>query len=156
MAKRERRPAALSSTAVTTRWDAIRSDRIVVPATETFGFVIEPVEDPSAGVRFTWTVPHDLCNAAGNLQGGVVAAFADAALGGAISAHLPEDQYPALAEMKISIFRPAPAGASIEAVGWVVKKGRRLIFAEAEVRDHEGLVIAKASATEVPATAERS
>lgn len=136
-----------------TRWDAIRAGRIRIPANETFGFMIELVDDPAAAVRFSWLVPHDLCNATGNLQGGVVAALADAALGGAIAAHLPEDEYPALAEMKVSIFRPAPAGTRLDATGWVVKKGRRVIFAEAEIRDADGRVIAKASATEVPAPA---
>ena len=69
------------------------------------------------------------------------------------SAYLPEDRYPALAEMKISIFRPAPAGAQLTGTGRVVKPGRRLLFSEAEITDAEGRLIAKASGTAVPADA---
>ena len=82
-----------------------------------------------------------------------MAAFADALLGGAAAAHLPEDQYPALAEMKISIFRPAPAGTKLIGNGTILKKGKRVLFAEAEITNSEGQMIAKASATEIPADA---
>ncbi|MGH2820182.1 MAG: PaaI family thioesterase, partial [Actinomycetota bacterium] len=98
-------------------------------------------------------VPAELCNSAGNLQGGVLAAFADALLGAATSAHLPEDVYPALAEMKISIFRPARRGATLRGDGYVVKPGKRVLFAEAEVTDSDGNLIARASGTEIPAPA---
>jgi uncharacterized protein (TIGR00369 family) len=109
--------------------------------------------DPATEVSFTWEVPPEYCNSAGNLQGGILAAFADTLLGGAMSAQLPVDKYPALAEMKISIFRPAPAGTTITGKGRVLKSGARISFAEAEIYDAGGKLIAKASATEVPADA---
>ena len=123
-----------------------------LPANETLGFRVEDTPDPKASVSLSWEVPAELCNSAGNLQGGVLAAFADALLGGATSAHLPEDRYPALAEMKISIFRPAPAGTRLVGRGYVVKAGKRVLFAEAEVRDSEGSLLARASGTEIPAS----
>lgn len=82
-----------------------------------------------------------------------MAAFADALLGGATAAHLPEEQYPALAEMKISIFRPAPAGTKLIGKGSVLKRGKRVLFAEAEITNSEDKLVAKASATEIPADA---
>lgn len=82
-----------------------------------------------------------------------MAAFADAVLGGAAAAHLPEDQYPALAEMKLSIFRPAPAGTKLIGTGTILKRGKRVLFAEAEITDGDGRLIGKASATEIPADA---
>jgi uncharacterized protein (TIGR00369 family) len=130
----------------------VRAGAVRMPASETLGFRIEPTPDPRDHVSLSWRVPEELCNSAGNLQGGVLAAFADALLGGATSAHLPEDRYPALAEMKISIFRPAPAGAALVGRGYVVKAGARVLFAEAEVHDSDGRLIARASGTEIPAT----
>jgi uncharacterized protein (TIGR00369 family) len=136
-----------------TRWEAGRAGAFEIPAATTFGFVHEKTPDPTDHVAISWTVPSEYCNSAGNLQGGVMAAFADSLLGGATAAHLPEDQYPALAEMKISIFRPAPAGTKLAGRGYIVKKGKRVLFAEAEITDGDGKLIAKASGTEIPAEA---
>lgn len=135
------------------RWDAARAGEFRIPASETLGFEVEPSDDPHESVRLSWVVPEELCNSAGNLQGGVMAAFADAVLGGAAAAHLPEEQYPALAEMKLSIFRPAPAGTKLFGTGTILKRGKRVLFAEAEISDGDGRLIAKASATEIPADA---
>lgn len=135
------------------RWEAARAGAFRIPASETLGFEVHPTATPEEEVTISWVVPEDLCNSAGNLQGGVMAAFADALLGGAAAAHLPEDQYPALAEMKISIFRPAPAGTKLIGKGTVLKRGKRVLFAEAEISDGEGRTVAKASATEIPADA---
>lgn len=136
-----------------TRWEAARAGAFAIPATTTLGFTHEQVADPTDHVVISWVVPAEYCNSAGNLQGGVMAAFADALMGSATAAHLPEEQYPALAEMKISIFRPAPAGTKLTGRGYLVKKGRRVLFAEAEISDGDGKLIAKASGTEIPASA---
>jgi acyl-coenzyme A thioesterase PaaI-like protein len=52
--------------------------------------------------------------------------------------------------MKISIFRPAPAGTRLTGRGYVIKAGKRVLFAEAEITDPDGQPIAKASGTEIP------
>ncbi|CAN5613094.1 hypothetical protein BH24ACT26_BH24ACT26_05300 [soil metagenome] len=122
-----------------------------IPANDNLGFRMEETPDPEAAISLSWTVPEELCNSAGNLQGGVLAAFADALLGGATSAHLPEDTYPALAEMKISIYRPARASSTLSGKGYVVKSGARVLFAEAEITDSDGTLIARATGTEIPA-----
>jgi uncharacterized protein (TIGR00369 family) len=133
-----------------TRWDAIRDGSIDVPANRTLGFEIVEQDDPRDHIAFNWKVPAEYCNSAGNVQGGVLGAFLDALLGSATAAYLPQSYYPALAEMKVSIFRPAPAGARLYGKGWIVKAGKRVLFAEAEVRDDAGELIAKASGTEIP------
>ncbi|MGH2736549.1 MAG: PaaI family thioesterase [Actinomycetota bacterium] len=127
------------------------SGDVALPVNEHMGFAVEPTGDAAEAVAFRWTVPPEYCNSAGNLQGGVLAAFADALLGGATAARLPADTYPALAEMKLSIFRPAPAGTTLTGRGYVIKAGRRVLFAEAEVYDDHDRLIAKASGTEIPA-----
>lgn len=122
-----------------------------IPASDTLGFERRDTGDPSE-VAFTWRVPAELCNSAGNLQGGVLAAFADAVLGGLCATQLPEEMYPALAEMKISFLRPAPAGTTIVGTGRLLKAGKRLMFAEVEVVDEQGRLIAKVSGTELAAS----
>ena len=139
--------------AARTRWEAVAEDAIPLPVNETMGFERVATDDPKQWVSLRWTVPAEYCNTVGNLQGGILAAFADALLGGAAAAHLPEDEYPALAEMKISIFRPAAAGTTLTGTGRILKAGQRVLFAEAEIVDDDGRLIAKASATEIPARA---
>jgi uncharacterized protein (TIGR00369 family) len=84
----------------------------------------------------------------------MLAAFADAVLGAVAASALPEDHYPVLAEMKIQILRPAPAGARLRATGRVVKAGRRVCFTEAEITDTStGKLVAKATGTGLSAPA---
>ena len=134
-----------------TRFDAIVDGSERLPVNDTMGFELQPAPNPQESISFTWTVSSEYCNTTGNVQGGILAAFADAVLGAASAAHLPAARYPALAEMKISIFRPAPAGTELTGTGRVVKPGKRLLFSEAEITDADGKVIARASGTAVPA-----
>lgn len=134
-----------------TRWDALVDGSASFPVNDTMGFALEPTDAPEDGVAFTWTVPPEYCNSAGNLQGGILAAFADAVLGACTTPFFDAEHYPALAEMKISFFRPAPAGTKLRAEGKVLKRGRRLTFVEVDITDNEGRLIAKASGTELPA-----
>lgn len=134
-----------------TRWDAVRDGDVRMPVNETLGFELDRSAD---GVAYDWTVPPEYCHGAGNLQGGMLAAFADAVLGAVASTELPDDHYPVLADMHLSILRPAPAGARLRATGRVVKAGRRVIFTEAEVADTStGRLVAKASGTALSAKA---
>ncbi len=135
-----------------TRWDAYKKGAFTIPANDTFGF--ERVETDDGSVAFRWTVPAEYCNSAGNLQGGVMAAFADAVLGGLCASELASDFYPALAEMKIQFLRPASAGSTIIASGRVLKAGKRLIFVEAEITNEDSELLAKVTGTEIPAPAQ--
>lgn len=139
-----------------TRWDSIAAGRVTFPVNETMGFRLAPAEDPQESISYTWTVPAEYANSEGNLQGGVMAAFIDAVLGTVTTPHLPADRYPTLAEMKVSFFRPAPVGTRITGTGRVVKRGRRVLFAEAEVIDQDGKLLAKASGTEIPSEVTRA
>jgi uncharacterized protein (TIGR00369 family) len=134
-----------------TRLDAYLAGDFTIPANDRFGFAVQPDSDPKQGVTVSWTVPPELCNSAGNLQGGMLGAFADSAMGGACAAHLPADMYPALVEMKISFLRPARSGSTIQARARVIKPGKRLLFVEAEITDDSGELLAKVTGTEVPA-----
>jgi uncharacterized protein (TIGR00369 family) len=136
-----------------TRWDAYRAGEFTIPANDTLGIEIEDTDDPQSGITSHWLVPKSFCNSAGNLQGGVLAAFVDATFGAACAAHIPADHYPALAEMKISFLRPAKADTTIRCLAKVIKPGKRLLFVEAEVRDENDELLAKVSGTEVPAPA---
>ncbi len=131
-----------------TRWQAFLEGDFTIPANDTLGFEHRRSDEPDE-VAFTWKVPPELCNSAGNLQGGVLAAFADAVLGGLCATQIPDTVYPALAEMKISFLRPVPAGTTIVGTGRLLKVGQRVMFAEVEVTDLDDRLIAKISGTEL-------
>ena len=133
-----------------TRWDSIAEGRVSFPVNETMGFELQPADAPHETISYTWTIPEAYSNSEGNLQGGIMAAFIDAVLGTVTTPHLPEDKYPTLAEMKVSFFRPAKVGSTITGTGRVVKRGRRVLFAEVEVTGEDDKLLAKASGTEIP------
>ena len=85
----------------------------------------------------------------GLVHGGVTATIADIVAGFAAYTTLPMDCHVVTAEIKVSYFK-AGVGEKLHAIGYVVKKGRKLNFCEAEIWSVSGDkrdLIAKASTT---------
>lgn len=92
----------------------------------------------------------ELTQQQGLLHGGVITAVADVACGYAALTTVPEGREILTAELKINLLRPV-TGEHITATGTVIKSGRTLVVAEAEVIDTDsGKLAAKALATIVP------
>lgn len=85
-------------------------------------------------------------NPMGGLHGGVLCDLADAAMGVAVASTLSEDEIFTTAQLHINFLRPI-VEADLTGVGRVAYRGRRAAFAECEITDHEGLLIAKSSST---------
>jgi uncharacterized protein (TIGR00369 family) len=87
----------------------------------------------------------------GQVHAGVVTTLADHTAGAAAQTTLPAGAFAITAELKISLLR-ASRGRLLTCRGLVIKAGRSLVFAEAEVHAHddegaEGVLVAKLSAT---------
>ncbi len=85
----------------------------------------------------------------GLVHGGVTATLADIVAGFAAYTVVPEDHHVVTGEIKVSYFNPGK-GDRLQAIGWVLKQGRKLNFCEAEVWCHHGddkTLIAKATTT---------
>ena len=85
----------------------------------------------------------------GLVHGGVTATLADIVAGFAAYTVVPEDHHVVTGEIKVSYFNPGK-GDRLQAIGWVLKQGRKLNFCEAEVWCHQGddkTLIAKATTT---------
>lgn len=81
-------------------------------------------------------------------HGGSIAALADATLGvGALSKVCEDGKIVSTVEFKISYFHPANLGDIVIGTSFVLRKGRSLLFIEAELKNQEGVLIAKASGT---------
>ena len=89
-----------------------------------------------------------LYNPIGMVHGGVAATMLDSVVGCAVHTTLPAGVGYASVELKVSYLRAIHAGrGEIRATGRVVKEGSRIAFAEGEIRDAEGKLLATASGT---------
>jgi uncharacterized protein (TIGR00369 family) len=96
------------------------------------------------------TLQLELCqkhmSRANRVHGGVLFTLLDSALGRSILASLPEGRGCATVEIKVNYFRPIQSG-KVTARGWKRELTRSLGYAEGEVVNEEGKVLARASGT---------
>jgi acyl-CoA thioesterase len=79
-------------------------------------------------------------------HGGVLFSMLDTALGRAVIAELPTGRGCATVELKINYFRPVQHG-TIRAFGRCVQRTRSLAYAEGEILNDEGKLLARATGT---------
>ena len=79
----------------------------------------------------------------GIVQGGIVAVMLDMAMAMAGNGEL------STASLQYEILRPV-RDTPLTATGTIVRRGRRIIFAEAEIRNDDGVLLAKGTQTAVP------
>jgi uncharacterized protein (TIGR00369 family) len=118
------------------------------------GITLAAVRDGEVDLRMEAGPEH--ANLHGTVHGGVLATLADTAAGVAVRAGLPDPGAPhATVTLDVQYLAPASAGALL-ATGRIVKLGRRIAFADAEVTDERGAIVARAQATVAVAPAEAS
>ena len=83
---------------------------------------------------------------AARAHGGVLFSMLDTALGRAVIAELPPGRGRATVELKINYFRPVQRGR-IRASGRCVQRTRSLAYAEGEIVNEEGRMLARATGT---------
>ena len=99
-------------------------------------------------VEFTCALDESVYNPIGAVHGGLVCTLLDTVAGCAVHTTLPQGMAYTSIELKVSYLRPVQAAAGpLVATGTVIKPGRRVAFAEADLRDPEGRLLASASST---------
>jgi len=83
---------------------------------------------------------------AARAHGGVLFSMLDTALGRAVIGELPPGRGCATVELKINYFRPVQHGR-IRALGRCVQRTRSLAYAEGEILNDEGRILARATGT---------
>lgn len=87
-------------------------------------------------------------NPIGSIHGGFAATLLDSAAGCAVQSTLPAGVGYTTLELKVSMIRAITRDTGRVTVhGWITKPGRRAAFAEADIRDSEGRLLATASST---------
>lgn len=99
-------------------------------------------------VAFSCEPDRSLYNPIGSVHGGVMCTILDSALGCAAHSTLPAGIGYTSIEIKVNYLRPVQIAAGVlTAIGTVTKRGKRVIFAEGEVLDAAGNVVATASSS---------
>ncbi|HUC36278.1 MAG TPA: PaaI family thioesterase [Acidimicrobiales bacterium] len=106
--------------------------------------------DKSVPGRTVWQMPADerFTNPVGILQGGFLAACCDSAMGAStVTWARGRKVNTANAEIKVSFLAPVRPGGTLTCTSQVVSGGGRVAFAEAELVDGDGRLVARASST---------
>jgi len=102
--------------------------------------------DAEAGTtRYGMIAKPEFCNPMGNLQGGIIAAALDDAAAAAVIARAGRRVGVPTIEFKVSFLAAARMNAQVFAVGRVIKFGRTIVFAEADLLDEFGKLLARLS-----------
>jgi uncharacterized protein (TIGR00369 family) len=107
------------------------------------------IDRPEAGTSVWATVAAErMANPIGVVQGGLLTAFAVAAMSDAARSNpLGREANPASSELKISFIKGVPVGQALTCTAKMIGGGRRVAFVEAEITDSTGILVAKASST---------
>ena len=131
-----------STAGETTLFDRMMKHK--APIAELVGFSVNEAGDGRAVVTIETGPQH--FNPMGTLHGGVLCDIADAAMGFAFASTLALGESFTTVELKINYLRPVRQ-ARLRADGRVVERGRTVGYAECEVKDERGKLVAKSSST---------
>ena len=112
--------------------------------TSFLGARLGEVEPGSVEVQLD--VGTDHLNLFGTLHGGLIATLADTATGLAMLTSLDDGMTHVTTSLSVTFLAPARSG-TVTARGRVLKRGRRFGYAEADVVDADGALLARAAAT---------
>ena len=110
------------------------------------GFGLQVVDASRGEVRLRWEARQEHLNLQGLIHGGVLATLADTAMGLAVRSAMRPGRRHVTIELGVHYLRPARPGA-LEAVGRAVRVGTQVAYAEADVHDPEGRLLARANGT---------
>ena len=116
------------------------------PCAGLLGLDIIDAKPHDGWVRIRFEAKPEFCNAAGDIQGGMLAAMLDDTMGPAVLITTNAEMLPTTIDMHVSFLAPAKPGPLIgEAM--VVQLGKTVGFVEARLADELGLIVARATAS---------
>ena len=103
----------------------------------------------SETITMRFTAPASFVSPRGSVQGGLVAGFLDEAMGWAHVMATEGAEAPLNLDITMSLLKPVLPGPVL-AKGRVVRRGRKVIFLEAELFDEGGALLARSTSTAIP------
>jgi uncharacterized protein (TIGR00369 family) len=115
------------------------------PIAATLGLVFKHIDAEAGTIEVEFTARPEFNNPAGNVQGGILAAMLDDAMGTALAATLAKGEFAPTLNLNASFHRGAKAG-TISGKGRVLKRGKDVCFLAGELYQ-DGELVASATAT---------
>jgi len=116
------------------------------PALKLLGGKVASFDEETGVLEMHYAADETLRHSGDIVQGGFLAGMLDAAMAHAVFGCLKAFVIVATLEIKVSYLDIARAGPIIGR-GWVTRMGKTVSFLEAELRNSEGTLLAKASST---------
>lgn len=116
------------------------------PCAATLGWSLIQADEESGTVEVGFEAREVFCNAAGNIQGGFLAAMLDDTLGPTVLVRTKGAFYCATIDLNVSFLAPARPGQLI-GHGRIVQLGKTIAFLEGELRSADGPTVARATAS---------
>jgi uncharacterized protein (TIGR00369 family) len=111
------------------------------------GMELLELSSEAGTTRFRLVARPDFCNPMGNMQGGLITTALDDAASTAVIVKAGRRVGVPTIEMKTSFFAAVPMHSEVFASGRCLKLGRTVTFAEADLADASGRLLARLSAS---------
>ncbi len=115
------------------------------PTSALLGMELVALDSAAGTCRFRMEAVPRLCNPMGNLQGGIIATALDDAAATACIVKAGRRVGVPTIEFKVSFYGPAPMNSEVFFDGRVLKLGRTITFAEADMTNTDGKLLARLS-----------
>ncbi len=125
--------------------DGFALHRRINQVTQAWEPLYSRVDEHGVSILGIW-VGQSHCNTQAILHGGVLAALADIAMGSACGRNLPASEFARTIGLQVDYLGAVPLGSWLEIRPRVLKSGRLIVFANAQVFSNDRLV-AMAGAT---------
>ena len=116
------------------------------PAARMLGFDLVAHDAEAMTIEVGFTAREEFTNLAGHVQGGILCAMLDSALGSVVVATLGEDEWAPATDLHTQFHAPALPGRIVGRAR-VSRRGRAIAFASGELVDDDGRLLATALAT---------
>ncbi len=116
------------------------------PVADLLGWELLDADPETGRVEVAFLARPEFLNPGGAVQGGILTAMLDDAMGPAVVVKSGGTLYGPTVDLNVSFLAPAKPGRLV-AVAEVLRMGRTIAFLQGELRDETGTVVARATAT---------
>jgi len=127
-------------------WDIFEGKIPSPPCDSAVGFKFIEINRDLGKLTVEFDAKPEFTNPLGNVSGGFLSAMMDSLISAAITATLQTNEASPTLELKTNFLKSAKIG-KIKGIGQVIHRSRSIAFAEGELFNSDGELIAKASMT---------